>query len=29
MEGLERDYEIESTTSHSGVTHVLFTRKVL
>jgi dihydrofolate reductase len=29
MEGLERDYEIESITSHSGVTHVLFTRKVL
>jgi dihydrofolate reductase len=27
MEGLEQDYEIESTTSHSGVTHVLFTRK--
>jgi len=26
MEGLEQDYEIESTTSPSGVTHVMFTR---
>jgi dihydrofolate reductase len=26
MEGLEEDYEIESTTSPSGVTHVTFTR---
>jgi dihydrofolate reductase len=26
LEGLERDYEIEATTSPSGVTHVSFTR---
>jgi dihydrofolate reductase len=26
LEGLERDYEIEATTSPSGVTHVIFTR---
>jgi dihydrofolate reductase len=26
MEGLEKDYEIEATTSPSGVTHVIFTR---
>ena len=29
LEGLEKDYEIESTTSPSGVTHVIFTRKGL
>ena len=26
LEGLEKDYEIEATTSPSGVTHVIFTR---
>ena len=26
LEGLEKDYEIEATTSPSGVTHVTFTR---
>jgi dihydrofolate reductase len=26
LEGLEKDYEIEATTSPSGVTHVFFTR---
>ena len=26
LEGLERDYEIEATSSPSGVTHVTFTR---
>jgi hypothetical protein len=26
QEGLEKHYEIESTTSPSGVTHVMFTR---
>ena len=28
LEGLEKDYEIESTSSPSGVTHVTFTRAV-
>jgi dihydrofolate reductase len=27
LEGLERDYDIEMTSSPSGVTHVIFTRK--
>jgi hypothetical protein len=27
QEGLENDYEIESTSTPSGVTHVTFTRK--
>lgn len=27
LEGLERDYEIEATSSPSGVTHLLFTRR--
>jgi hypothetical protein len=26
LEGLENDYEIEATSSSSGVTHVTFTR---
>jgi hypothetical protein len=26
LEGLEKDYEIEATSSPSGVTHVTFTR---
>lgn len=26
LEGLERDYEIEATSSPSGVTHLTFTR---
>ena len=26
LEGLEKDYEIEATSSPSGVTHVMFTR---
>jgi hypothetical protein len=26
LEGIERDYEVEATTSPSGVTHVSFTR---
>jgi dihydrofolate reductase len=26
LEGLENDYEIEATSSPSGVTHVMFTR---
>ena len=29
LEGLEKDYEIEATTSPSGVTHVIFTRSDL
>lgn len=27
MDGVERDYEVEATSSPSGVTHVTFTRK--
>jgi hypothetical protein len=26
LEGLEKDYEVEATSSPSGVTHVTFTR---
>jgi hypothetical protein len=29
MEGLERDYQVEATSSPSGVTHVMFTRTAL
>jgi len=29
LEGLEKDYEIEATSSPSGVTHVTFTRRGL
>jgi dihydrofolate reductase len=29
LEGLEQDYDIEATTAHSGVTHLIFTRKGL
>jgi dihydrofolate reductase len=27
LEGLEKDYEIEATTSPSGVTHMIFSRR--
>nr|WP_295462434.1 hypothetical protein [Mesorhizobium sp.] len=27
LEGVEKDYEVEATSSPSGVTHVTFTRK--
>jgi hypothetical protein len=26
LEGLEKDYQVEATSSPSGVTHVMFTR---
>jgi dihydrofolate reductase len=29
LEGLEKDYEIEATSSPSGVTHLTFTRRGL
>jgi dihydrofolate reductase len=29
LEGLEKDYPVEATSSPSGVTHVMFTRTVL
>ena len=29
LEGIEKDYEIETTPSPSGVTHMIFTRKGL
>ena len=29
LEGLEKDYQVEATSSPSGVTHVTFTRTVL
>ena len=28
MEGVDQDYSIEATSSASGVTHVMFTRRV-
>jgi dihydrofolate reductase len=29
LEGLEKDYQVEATSSPSGVTHVMFTRTAL
>jgi hypothetical protein len=29
LEGLEKDYQVEATSSPSGVTHVMFTRSAL